>query len=130
MPSCWECRGGLIYRGAPQAGTTLCLIQTSAVTLGTASVLGRDGWLHSLRTCTPHPQLSSLGGVGGRGRLRARMPKPASPPVFWVPLHPAPGAINSTLNEMSVSGIPAAHPSGTLAHCVGWFGGQNNNSKH
>lgn len=54
------------------------------------------------------------------------MPKPASLPVFWVPLHPAPGAINSTLNEMGVSEIPAAHPSGTLAHCGGWFGGQNN----
>lgn len=29
------------------------------ITLGTKSVLGRDGWLHSLRTCVPHPQLSS-----------------------------------------------------------------------
>lgn len=41
------------------------------------------------------------------------MPKPASLPV---PLHPAPGAINSTLNEMGVSEIDLNQ---TFISCLG-----------
>lgn len=93
--------------GCPTRGhRILCLSQAFAsLPLGTQSVVGRmDGFLLSGHVL---PAPGSLGGVKGEGDPGPTCQSPLFSGVLGVPV-PAPGAVNSTVNETRVSEVPAA----------------------
>lgn len=116
LTSCCECRRRSGFHNTPHTNRhtthrqhTQCLTQTFASLLAPSqSCEGMSSFSHY--GCTPPPAVQSTWCREGEGELRAGMPRTASLPVFWVPLHPVSGAINNTLHKVGGSGIPVAHP--------------------